>query len=182
MIIPIFFSAIVTVSIYAGFYATLDYYAAYEWGVESLLSSTANSAILMALFVFVFFLFYRFHKKIIILTVLTLCVVVIGSASYLHYRAERARRGDDPNIHEVSQAGGIQAEVITISGLRFAPPYEQGMVFIGDEQMTVKKWTRNQIVAEHPVTKKKGTVQLYIKRADGRISNSVGYELRDPSY
>lgn len=100
---------------------------------------------------------------------------------YLKYRSEKLLREYLPKIYETSQSSGIQAEKIEVKGVNFAPTFKKGRVLIGEEELNIVRWSEKLIVAEIPVPKKFGSFGLLIERWDGKKSNVLPFEIRDPS-
>lgn len=96
---------------------------------------------------------------------------------YHHFKLEREYW---PKIYNFTPKSGIQAEIVRIKGINFFPVWKKGKVVLGDDEMEINFWDEEMIVAEQPVPKKFGPVELYVVRSDGVVSNKVPFEINDP--
>lgn len=106
--------------------------------------------------------------------------VVLSGFCYGIYRSYKLAREYLPKIYWISPNSGIQAEIVEISGVNFFPVWKKGQILVGRQEMTVKFWNEKVIKAEMPVPVEFGTVELFIVRSDGIISNKVPFEIKDP--
>lgn len=107
-------------------------------------------------------------------------LVAIGSVIYGVYRHHKLAREYLPKIYQINPSSGIQAERIEIRGVNFHPIWKKGKVFLDREQMVVRDWDEQLIVAEQSVPVKFGQVNLYVVRDDGVESNRMPFEVDDP--
>lgn len=106
--------------------------------------------------------------------------VVMSGFVYTAYRREKLAREYLPKIYEVDRVWGIQAQIIKIEGVNFFPVWKKGKVIFDGDEMNIKVWGEKLVVAEQPVPKKFGKVDIQIIRSDGVISNGFKFKIRDP--
>jgi hypothetical protein len=110
-------------------------------------------------------------------------LVSLLAASFLVYgfwRHYKLAREYLPKIYSFAPKSGIQAEIVKIKGVNFFPVWKRGKVVLGDDVMVINTWNEELIVAEQPVPRKFGLTELYVVRSDGKISNKVSFEIKDP--
>jgi hypothetical protein len=106
---------------------------------------------------------------------------IISSLVYLVYNQNKLAREYLPKIYNISPNWGIQGQLVEIRGINFFPIWEKGEVLFNDQEMLVRFWDEELIVAEQPVPKEFGKTTLFIVRSDGISSNKLPFEVRDPN-
>ncbi|MCC6710915.1 MAG: IPT/TIG domain-containing protein [Candidatus Pacebacteria bacterium] len=53
-----------------------------------------------------------------------------------------------PKIKKLSKNWGIQGSLVRITGRNFGEPHEQGVVYLDDQEMVIKKWSDKEIIFE----------------------------------
>lgn len=109
-----------------------------------------------------------------------LIFIVMSSLVYLGYRQNKLAREYLPKIYTITPSWGIQAQLIEIRGVNFFPIWKKGKIMFNGQEMGIKSWNEELIVAEQPVPKEFGKTTLFIVRSDGIISNKLPFEVRDP--
>lgn len=99
---------------------------------------------------------------------------------YLAYRNEKLSREYLPKIYYYNPKWGIQQVEVKIEGVSFGPVWKRGKVVLDGANMNILDWGENKIIAEIPVPEKFGQVTLSIVREDGKVSNGVPFEIKDP--
>jgi magnesium-transporting ATPase (P-type) len=56
-----------------------------------------------------------------------------------------------PKIKKLSKDWGIQGSLVRITGRNFGEPHEQGVVYLDDQEMVIKKWSDKEVIFEVPV-------------------------------
>lgn len=107
--------------------------------------------------------------------------VFFSSLVYLKYRDEKLFREYLPKIYRYSPKRGIQAEIVKIEGVNFGAIWKKGDVYFGEERMNVVDWGEKRLTLEIPVTGHFGKTELKVLTKEGKISNPVPFEFRDPA-
>lgn len=111
---------------------------------------------------------------------LMLLFLFFSGLTYLKYRKEKLVREYLPKIYQVAPLQGIQGEIVKIKGVNFGPVWKNGEVFIGGDKMVVRDWNDQQIIFEQSVPSRFGKMDLKIFRRDGKVSNQVLFQIRNP--
>jgi len=151
------------------------------------ISGETKTTVFLIIFLIVFGLNYliRAIKKISLKIWPALIILFIGALvlnkQYAHFY-DRVRQ--EMKIIEVNdgQNWSIQGMSIRIEGRSFGEAWQQGKVFIGDMELNVKSWSPNLVVAEQPVPGAFPKKMLYLLRYDGKESNRVPFEIKDPVF
>ena len=117
-------------------------------------------------------------RKVIFLSVF----VLIAFIFYGFYHHVKLKKEYLPKIYQFEPAWVIQGQQIKIKGLNFGPTFKKGRVIVDDMEFLVKKWSENEIVAEAPVPSKKGYFPLSVETKEGKVSNLLMFEIKDPNY
>lgn len=99
---------------------------------------------------------------------------------YLAYRGEKISREYSPKIYWYNPKSGFQQMEVKIEGVNFGPVWKKGKVVVDGAEMNILDWEENKIIAELPVPGKFGLFTLTIVREDGKVSNGVPFEIKDP--
>lgn len=108
------------------------------------------------------------------------CLVILSGFCYGIYRSHKLAIEYLPKIYRISPNSGIQAEIVEIKGVNFSPVWKMGQILVGEQEMVVKFWDEELIKAEMPVPSRFGSVELFVVRSDGVISNKFPFEIEDP--
>lgn len=133
--------------------------------------------ILSAIFTFINFEKSLERKSFRFLFIILLLGSGVAYGVYRHYKLELEYL---PKIYQVTPRKGIQAAVVNISGVNFFPTWKPGKVFLGGQEMNIKSWSEEKIIAEQPVPFQFGRVDLCVVRKDGMLSNKIPYVIRNP--
>jgi len=105
----------------------------------------------------------------------------VSTLFYLGYRKEKLAREYLPKIYKLSPQWGVQGQIIKIEGVNFGPTFKPGTVGVDGEEMPIKFWSEKLVIAEQPIPKNFGKVDIHIIRNDGVISNGMRFQIRDPN-
>jgi hypothetical protein len=87
-----------------------------------------------------------------------------------------------PRIFSVNSNWSIQEMPIIINGKNFGPTWEPGKVLVdGMNFSQIEYWSENKIVVTAPVPSTFAKTYLKIVTAEGKESNQVNFEVRDPA-
>lgn len=117
------------------------------------------------------------RKKLISLLVL----VIVAFSFYGIYHQIKLDREYLPKIYQVKPSWAIQGQPIEIKGINFGPIWKRGEVAIEGMKFLVKDWSENKIMIEAPAPAIVGHFYLYVKTKEGKISNLLPIEIKDPS-
>lgn len=121
---------------------------------------------------------FKSNNKIIFLSVLLLILTLIGNDFYTkHYNNLQKI----PKIYSINKNWGVQGSVIEIDGNNFGASWQQGKVMVDDMEMEIKSWSDEEIKAVQPVPNHFWTGNLYVINHYQNPSNSLKYEVFDPS-
>ena len=118
------------------------------------------------------------RRKLIVL----LIIVVISFSFYGVYRRAKLNLEYLPKIYQVKPVWIIQGQLVEIKGVNFGPVWKKGKVVVDGMDFLVKDWNENKIIAEAPVPSKEGHFLLFIETKEGRVSNTLTLEIKDPDY
>jgi hypothetical protein len=173
-------AAILALVIYTLVYLPIEFLVTEIWLITPRVPSWVSLLFLVILVVpFIFVDWIRLLKFKWWRLVLVL-VVVVGGFVYTEYRREKLVREYLPKIYRVDREWGIQAQIVKINGVNFFPVWKKGKVILNGEEMVIRSWGEELIIAEQSVPTKFGQVELYVVRSDGVVSNKVPFEIRDP--
>jgi hypothetical protein len=85
---------------------------------------------------------------------------ILGHRKYSLYYSELQRY---PKVLKISKNWGLAGSWVKIEGRNFGETHKAGKVFIGEEEMLIKKWTSKEIVFEIPTRNIKGEYLLKIE-------------------
>jgi len=117
-------------------------------------------------------------KKLIASLIL---IIVVFNFYNIYYRV-KLNREYLPKIYKINYDWIIQGQTIKITGVNFGPNFKKGEIIVNGMEFLVKDWEENSILAEAPVPSKKGYFYIYVKTKDGKISNQIPLEIKDPDY
>ena len=106
---------------------------------------------------------------------------IISGSVYLGCRQNKLAKEYLPKIYNITPNWGIQAQLIEIRGVNFFPIWKKGKILFNGQEMRIKSWNEELIIAEQPVPAEFGKTVLFIVRSDGIISNKLPFEVRDPN-
>ena len=118
------------------------------------------------------------RRKLIVL----LIIVVISFSFYGVYRRAKLNLEYLPKIYQVKPVWIIQGQLVEIKGVNFGPVWKKGKVVVDGMDFRIKDWGENRIIAEAPVPSKEGHFLLFIETKQGRVSNTLTLEIKDPNY
>jgi hypothetical protein len=117
------------------------------------------------------------HKKLLIWIV----VLLVGLGGNYLYRQHYRYLQQFPRIYSLSTDWSIQGMKIKIEGKNFGSPSEPGQVMVNDFKLLNHKWSNQEVIVEQPVPERYFQGDLVLKNADGKASQAVEFEIRDPA-
>lgn len=174
-------SAILTLALYALIFLPLEFLITEILFVTPKISHTLSLSLLILL-VIVFSL-VDWTRVLRTRSYHWLLVVLVVVSGFVHgiYQRHKLAREYLPKIYRAYPTSGIQAQRVEIKGVNFFPVWKRGKVFLGGDEMVIRFWNEELIVAEQPVPSKFGQVNLFVVRSDGVISNKVPFEIKNPA-
>lgn len=174
-------SGIFVISIFMLIYIPTEYYIVETRMLTDKLNPMVGSVLLIILVLLINTVrwseLFRFkYIKAIILIAAVSSLFVSG-----YYRSKTRMLENDPKVYSVVGEGGIQGQVVKIKGKNFYPAWKKGHVYVGNQEMTVKSWDENVVIAEMQVPTDFGWFGLYIQRSDGTKSNKLPFEIKNPA-
>jgi len=172
--------ALLVLSSYFLIYLPVEFLVTEAWMITPKVSSLVSVFFLMASaapFVFIDLkrlLEFRWRRLFLI------SILAVSGFVYKEYRREKLAREYLPKIYVVDRKWGIQAQIVKIEGVNFFPVWKKGKVLFDGDEMVIKEWNEKLVVAEQPVPKHFGKVDIRIIRSDGVISNGAKFQIRDP--
>ena len=118
------------------------------------------------------------RKKLIVL----LIIIVVSFSFYGVYHRAKLSLEYLPKIYQIKPAWIIQGQLVEIKGVNFGPVWKKGKVVVDGMDFRIKDWGENRIIAEAPVPSKEGHFLLFIETKEGRVSNTLTLEIKDPDY
>ncbi|HUW22020.1 MAG TPA: hypothetical protein VMW41_05160 [Candidatus Bathyarchaeia archaeon] len=173
-------TSILVLSFYVLIFLPFEYQLTENWKLIPKIPSLFSLLFLLILAVILNSISWNKLLKVKIFRFLLLVFVVICGLVYREYRQEKLTKEYLPKIYKISANWGIQGSLIEIRGLNFFPIWKGGKVMLDNEETNIRSWSEGIIIAELPVPVKFGCVNLYLKRSDGIISNSIPFEIRNP--
>jgi len=175
------FYAIFGLSLYFLFYLPLELLLTDFFFVLPKVNSWINTGLLL-FFLLIANLFdlrgvIRDRKKIITL----LFLVVVSLIFYNVYYQIKLDREYLPKIYQVKPSWVIQGQPIEIKGTNLGMVFQKGEVMVDGMEFLVKDWSENRVIVEAPVPSRVGNFNIFIKTKDGRTSNFLHLEIKDPN-
>jgi len=115
-----------------------------------------------------------------ILRIFLFFLFVVAIVFYFVYNNLKIERQYLPKIYRAQPSWVIQGQLVEIQGVNFGPVWKRGKVIADGVELNIKDWNDNKIIAEAPVPGKFGHFKMVVKTYDGKISNSLPLEIRDP--
>jgi len=174
-------AAIFALSVYSLIYLPLEYLITEIWLITPKIPSIVSPISLIILAGGFSLINWDDRLKVKFWRLFLLTFIIISGLVYLGYRQNKLAREYLPKIYNITPNWGIQAQLIEIRGVNFFPIWKKGKVLFNSQEMIIKSWNEELIIAEQPVPAEFGKTALFIVRSDGIISNKLPYEVRDPS-
>ncbi len=173
-------SSALAICFYCLLFLPLDFYLTEIAMLTPKLPKLVNFSML-ALFI-LFFVSFRWQRFFIKRnsSFLIIFFIFFSGFFYLGYRSRKLGLEYLPKIYQTDSEWGIQGMLVTIKGVNFGQTWRKGSVLAGENLMNVIKWDEEQVTAEVAVPKNFGIVPLVVVRFDGKVSNSLDFEIRDP--
>jgi len=173
-------TAVCSLIIYVLIYLPFEFQITEVWLIIPKIPSLIT--ILFIISLLIFFTLIDLRKLRQSKTFLGLLVVLVlwSGFVYQNYHQEKLKRGGLPKIYYLDKKQGFQGQIIRIKGVNLMTAGEYGKLYLGSEEMLVKSWKENLIIAEQPMPRRFGKTRLYLIRSDGVISNRMQYEIKDP--
>lgn len=169
-LLSLFFTTIIAVIVFAAISTVLDYYLVEVFMKMSQVSTWVNSVLFVFLILFFSYIF-KFGKSIWFRVVFFLVIGSLGVMVFSSFHEKKAYALISPKIFSIYPNQGLQAQIITIRGIRFLPPEKRGKVFINKVEMVVKFWSDELIMVEQPVTSYLGWTDIMVMSSNGRVSS-----------
>jgi hypothetical protein len=109
-------------------------------------------------------------------------LAIFAFSVYSIYHRIKLNREYLPKIYKIDYDWIIQGQTIEIKGVNLGPIFKKGKIMVDGMEFLAKYWDENKIIAEAPVPSKEGYFYLYIETKDGKKSNSLPLEIKDPNY
>lgn len=180
--LSIILSASLAISIYSLIFLSIDFCLTEVFMVTPKLPSISGIVLLITLIILFSFTNCQSLFKNKNAYLLLLFYLFLSGIFYLGYRNKKLALEYLPKIYRISDKWGIQGMMIKISGVNLFPVWKQGQIFVGENKMNIISWSEKEIISEVPVPGNFGLMELKVIREDGVISNSLPFELRDPSF
>lgn len=180
--LPYFLAALLAITIYFLIYLPLELLLSEFLFVAPSINPWVNTGVL--LFFLLIANLFKWEKIIDSRKKLTtlLALFAVAFVFYDIYHQEKLNREFFPKIFQVKPSWVIQGQLIEIKGVNFGPIFKKGKVMVNGMEFLVKDWGEQRIVAETPVPNKDGNFYLYIETKDGKNSNSLPLEVKNPDY
>lgn len=172
--LAVFFSTCVAVIVFAAISTALDYFLVEVLMKMSQIPPLVNSVFLILL-VLLFSCIFESGKRIRFKVVFFCIIGCLGIMVLLLFHEKKAYALISPKIFSVYPNRGLQAQIVTIRGVRFLPPEKKGKVFINKDEMVVKFWSDEMITVEQPVTSSVGWIDISVVSNSGRVSNKFPF-------
>ena len=157
-----------------------EYFLTEKFHTFKYINASTKTIIFLIIFTLVFLINHFLVKNIKNWSFITL-LFILSLAGYWKYDQYYERLQLIPTIYSISSDWTIQGKSITIKGKNFGDPHDQSKVKAGDVEFMIKKWTHQEIIASQPITNDYGKKKIYVVRQNGKISNKLDFEIRDPA-
>ncbi len=174
-------AAIFALSVYIWIYLPLEFLITETWLVIPKIPSLVSSILIIFLAGGFSLINWNDKLKVKSWRFFLLGFIIISSLVYLGYRQNKLAREYLPKIYNISPNWGIQGQLVQIRGVNFFPIWKKGKILFNSQEMIVKFWNEELVVAEQPVPARFGKTTLFIVRSDGVISNKIPFEVCDPN-
>ena len=87
-----------------------------------------------------------------------------------------------PKIFSLSSDWSIQGMAIKIKGKNFGDQWQSGKVKVGDIEYLISRWSNLEIVARQPVPNQFILSELKVIKYNGKESEGLPFEVRDPVF
>lgn len=174
-------AAIFALSVYSLIYLPLEFLITEIWLITPKIPSVVSAISLIILAGGFSLVNWDERLKVKSWRLFLLIFIIISGLFYFGYRQNKLAREYLPKIYNITPNWGIQAQLIEIKGVNFFPIWKKGKILFNGQEMIIKSWNEEVIIAEQPVPAEFGKTDLFIVRSDGIISNKLPYEVRDPS-
>ena len=174
-------AAIFALSVYNLIYLPLEFLMTEIWLITPKIPSMVSPVLLIILIGGLSQINWNDKLKAKSWRLFLLVFIIISGLVYLGYRQNKLAREYLPKIYNITPNWGIQAQLIEIRGVNFFPIWKKGKILFNGQEMIIKSWNEELIIAEQPVPAGFGKTTLFIVRSDGIISNKLPFEVRDPN-
>ena len=84
-----------------------------------------------------------------------------------------------PKISKISKDWGLTGSWVKLEGRNFGEVYEEGKVYLDEEEMIIKKWSDKEIIFEIPIKDIRGNhLVTIINKHDRAQKEEVRFEVR----
>lgn len=136
---------------------------------------------LLVFFIFVISIAVRNKTKFRRLNSIILATVIVALLFFNNFLfQEKFNRRDFPKIISVRPNSFIQQEEVVIKGVNFGLTFEKGRVLTGKDELIVKDWKDNEIIAESGVPSSFGKNLLYVVTKELKVSKGYPVFIEDP--
>jgi hypothetical protein len=158
------------------------------------ISSSQKTFLLLAVFLAVFLVNYfsRRVKKIgAKFWPVFFAALIVGLFVNRAYTDFYQRLQEEPKIYRILSSWAVVGEPkeinwsmvgmeIIIDGKNFGPAWQPGKVFVDGLEFQIKEWGEEKIIAIQPHPPRFFKGGLYVQKYNGRESNRLPFEIRDP--
>ena len=173
-------AAIFALSVYSLIYLPLEFLITEIWLITPKIPSIVSPVLLIILAGGFSLINWNDKLKVKFYRLFLLVFIIISGLVYLGYRQNKLAREYLPKIYNISPNWGIQGQLVKIKGVNFFPIWKKGKILFNGQEMRIKSWNEELIIAEQPVPAGFGKTTLFVVRSDGIISNKLPFEVRDP--
>ena len=116
------------------------------------------------------------HKNFKFVVTILFVLTIIAHKQYSSYYEDLQKY---PKLANISKDWGTTGSWVKLEGRNFGEVYEEGKVYLDDEEMIIKKWTNKEIIFEVPIRDIKGEHKLRIvNKHDREQKEEVRFEVR----
>jgi len=165
------------------FFVTVDvfeYLTTEYWWIQDSTNYTYNSIYLLILLALAALIDWsqliKKKKKLKWIIGLLFLIILIAHQKYSNFYRELQKY---PKIKKISKDWGLAGSWVKIEGRNFGEVYEEGKVYLTDEEMIIKKWTDKEIIFEIPIRDIKGEFDIRVENKHEKIQDEeVRFEVR----
>lgn len=116
------------------------------------------------------------HKNFKFVVTILFVLTIIAHKQYSAYYEDLQKY---PKLASISKDWGTTGSWVKLEGRNFGEVYEEGKVYLDDEEMIIKKWTNKEIIFEVPIRDIRGEHQLRIvNKHEREQKEEVRFEVR----
>lgn len=143
------------------------------------INNQTKTIVLLIIFFLVFIINYFYVKKFKYWLPIVI-VFVLSLVGFYKYQQFYSALQQIPRIYSLSSDWSIQGKEIVIDGKNFGSVHPDSKVLGDGVEFQIRSWQSDEIVIIGPMTNDYGEHQLYIKLYNGRESEKIPFQFRDP--